>query len=118
MSRDKSAPIHLVLGLLIWSAWFVFLYAGLSLTCEFAPPAVAEGARTWVNLLMPVLAILVTGALLNVSYRCSRAELESAAGISSSTRAFIRKISLSVYLVSAAAAFALVIPGLVLPPCV
>lgn len=118
MTRSRSAHVHVVLGLVIWSVWFVFLYAGLSLACEFAPPAAAEGARTWINLLMLIFAILVAGALLYASYRCSRAGLESAQGLSSSTRTFIRRIALSVYLVSAAGAFALVIPGLVLPPCV
>lgn len=118
MIKSMSAPVHLVLGLVIWSIWFLFLYAGVSLACEFAPPAAVEGARTWINILMLVLAILVAGALLYASYRCSRTGLESAQGISSSTRTFIRKIALAVYLVSAAGAFALVLPAIVLPPCI
>lgn len=119
MRGIRPAPLHLVLGLVIWSLWFVLLYGGLSLACEFAPPlAGEEGAWTWLNVLMSVLALLVTGALLYASYRCSRAGFESAAGIADSTRAFIRKLSLSVYLVSAAGALALAVPGLILPPCI
>lgn len=118
MSKGWSAPLHLMLGLVIWAVWFVLLYGGLSLACEFAPPAAEEGARTWVNLLMVALAIPVTAGLFYASYRCARVGLEAAPGMTSSTRAFIRKISVSVYLVSAAGALALAIPGLVLPPCV
>ena len=118
MSKSTSVSLHLVLGLIIWSVWFVFLYAGLSLACEFAPPAAAEGPRTWINDLMIAVAIAVSGGLLYASYRCSRAGLEAMAGISGSSRAFLRTISSSVYLVSAAGALALVLPGLVLPPCV
>lgn len=117
MSKNRSAPLHLLLGLVIWSAWFVFLYAGLSLACEFAPPAATEGSRTWINGVMIAFAIVVTGGLLYTSYRFSRAGLDATSGLSSSTWAFLHRVSLSVYLVSAAAAFALVIPALFLPPC-
>lgn len=118
MNKGWSAPLHLVLGLVIWAVWFVLLYGGLSLAWEFAPPAAEEGPRTWVNVLMVALAIPVTAGLLYASCRCAQLGLEATPGMTSSTRAFIRIVSLSVYLASAAGALALVIPGLVLPPCV
>ncbi|MEX2474169.1 hypothetical protein [Marinobacter sp.] len=118
MSTRRLAPIHLVLGLVIWSGWFVLLYGGLSVACEFAPPDTSQGARTWVNFLMIALAILLTGVLLYVSYRCSQWGLGSVPDPPGSPRAFIRKMALSVYLISAAGAFALAIPVMVLPPCV
>lgn len=117
MSKNRSAPLHLVLGLVIWFAWFVFLYAGLSLACEFASPADAGGARTWINGVMIACAMGVTGGLLYTSYRFSRAGLDATAGLSGSARVFLHRVSLSVYLVAAAAAFALAVPVLFLPPC-
>ena len=46
-------PLHLFLGLIIWSAWFVFLYGGLSVACEFAPPGVEQGALPQRHTLFP-----------------------------------------------------------------
>ena len=31
-------PIHLIVGLTLWSVWFVAVYSGLSVACAVNPP--------------------------------------------------------------------------------
>lgn len=109
-------PAQLFLGLVIWSLWFVFLYGGLSLACEFAPPDEARGALTWVNASMLVLATIVSSFLFWSARRCWNASPGSDEG--ANTGRFVTRIAAAVYLISALAAFGLVLPGVVLPPCI
>ena len=37
-------PVHLILGLCVWSIWFVVLYGGLSVACQLTPPEPQQGA--------------------------------------------------------------------------
>lgn len=108
-------PLQLCLGLIIWSIWFVFLYAGLSVACALAPPDLALGAATWVNALMLILAALVSSVLLWSAKRCWRAA--PGPGEGAETGRFVARIAAAVYLISALAAFGLAVPGVVLAPC-
>jgi len=68
-------PIHLVTGLTLWFAWFLAIYATLSVGCAVAPPPVATGALTWINaaiVLMTVAMVLLLGTL---ALRCWRGRL-------------------------------------------
>lgn len=117
MSRwSPLHPLQLFLGLVIWSVWFVFLYGGLSLACEFAEPDLARGALTWINAGMLLLALLVCGFLLWCAWRCWRAAPGS--GEADATGRFVARIAAAVYFISALAALALVLPGVTLPPCI
>lgn len=56
-------PAQLLLGLTLWSLWFVVIYAGLSVACALAPPAPGQGALTAINggiaaLTLPTLTLL------------------------------------------------------------
>lgn len=109
-------PLQLFLGLVIWSIWFVVLYGGLSLACEFAPPEQERGALTWVNAVMLLGGAVVSSFLLWSARRCWRASPGSDEG--AKTGRFVARIAAAVYLISALAAFGLVLPGLALPPCI
>tara|TARA_R110002020_G_scaffold121615_2_gene276243 strand:+ start:9512 stop:9868 length:357 start_codon:yes stop_codon:yes gene_type:complete len=109
-------PLHLFLGLIIWSAWLVFLYGGLSVACEFAPPGVEQGALTWINAAMFGLGALVSGFLLWSARRCWNAA--PASDSDAATGRFVARIAAAVYLISALAAFGLVLPGVILHPCI
>ena len=111
-----SHPLQLVLGLVVWSAWFVLLYGGLSVGCALAPPAPEAGTANWLNALL-LLATLATTVLLTLWARsCWRAAGRSKDN-GAQTR-FITRIAAGVHLVAAAATLAVGLPTLALPPCV
>ncbi|WP_213478652.1 hypothetical protein [Marinobacter lipolyticus] len=117
MNERSLAPVHLVLGPVIWSAWFVLLYGGLSVACEFAPPDPEQGAGTPINVVMIASAVLLAVGLVYLSYRCTHGGSAPLTGTHDPARSFIRGMSSSMYVVSAAGIIALTIPSLVLPPC-
>jgi type VI protein secretion system component VasK len=108
-------PLHLVLGLIVWSLWFVLLYGGLSVACQFAAPDPARGASTWINVLGLGLALLVTAALLVASWRCWRASQATGAGPAPGR--FIASVAAAVYALAALTTLGIVLPALLLPPC-
>ncbi len=66
----KLAPhhaAHLIVGLTVWSIWFVVLYGGLSVACELAPPEPNSGPFNWLNPLLGLSTLVVVGALLPTS---------------------------------------------------
>ncbi|WP_022961052.1 hypothetical protein [Halopseudomonas pelagia] len=109
-------PLQLFLGLVIWSVWFVFLYGGLSLACEFAPPDEQRGALTWVNASMLMLGVLVGSFLFWSARRCWYAA--PGADEAAATGRFVARIAAAVYLIAALASVGLVLPSVVLPPCI
>ena len=109
-----SHPLHLVIGLMVWSLWFVALYGGLSVGCALAPPDVALGARTWLNgLLLALTALTLVWLLLRMglSWRAARG---SQAG---SRERFVTTLSAALYLVAAVSTLVIGLPILGLPPC-
>lgn len=109
-------PAHLLLGLLVWSIWFVALYGGLSVACAVAPPPVAAGALNWINGTLLLLTLLVTALLLAWARRCLAAVKPPAESGSGVTR-FLPAMSAALYLAAAAATLAVGVPVIVLPPC-
>jgi hypothetical protein len=107
-------PLQLALGLVVWSAWFVALYGGMSVGCAVAPPDVARGPFTWINGALLVLTVLTLAPLLYWSLRCWRARPGSA----DRERRFIAAMGAAVHLVAAGAVVAIGLPILVLPPCI
>lgn len=104
-------PLQLALGPLVWAAWFVVMYSGLSLGCAFAPP-LGQGAATWLNGLLLVLTLVVTLALLACALRCWRASATAA-----SRRVFVPRVAAGIYLYSAISTLLVGAPVAVLPPC-
>ncbi|QIB65797.1 hypothetical protein [Kineobactrum salinum] len=108
-------PLQLVLGLMVWSVWFVFLYGGLSVACQFAAPDPVRGAFTWINVLGLGLALLVAAVLLVAAWRCGRASRAPEAGPAAGR--FIASVAAAVYALAALATLGIALPALMLPPC-
>ncbi|MFA5494373.1 MAG: hypothetical protein WC247_06315 [Porticoccaceae bacterium] len=108
-------PLHLVLGLIVWAAWFVAMYGGLSVVCSVAPPAPALGARTWINAALLALTAVITALLLIQGWRCWRAS--APAGEGSPNQRFIGRVAAGAYLLTAVSTLMIGLPVIVLPPC-
>lgn len=108
-------PVHLVLGLVVWSIWFVAIYGVLSVACAVAPPPEAAGALNWINGLLLLLTVATAAALLYGAWRCW---LAVGAVADDPRRArFIPVVSAAVYLSASVAVLAIGLPAIVLPPC-
>lgn len=114
MKLAPHHPAHLVIGLTVWSAWFVVLYGGLSVACQLAPPAPSSGPFNWINPLLWLSTLVVVGALLWIAHRLWRTDAEHVQPI----RNYVRVVSAFLYLISAFATLALAVPVLFLPPCI
>ncbi len=108
-------PAHLVLGLILWSVWFVALYGGLSVGCAVAPPPDAQGAMTWLNASLLVLTAATLVPMVYWTRLCWRAGAESPPG---STQRFIARVSSGVHLITTITTAAIGLTVLTLPPCV
>lgn len=113
MKKLHAHPVHLVAGLLIWSAWFVVIYGGQAVGCELARPADEAGAWTWLNAVLVLHTLLFTALLLYLTWAAHR----STPAERGNAR-FILRTSTTLYLVSAIATLVAGFPTLVLPPCV
>lgn len=107
-------PAHLIVGLTVWSAWFVVLYGGLSVACQLAPPQPASQPDNWLNTLLGLSTLAVVAALLWAAWHLWRRH----AGHSEPLRRYICLTSVALYLISAFATLALAVPILFLPPCI
>lgn len=63
-------PIHLIVGLTLWSIWFVGVYGGLSVACAVVPPSPAQGAFTPINLGLGLFSLLMVAALAGLAWGC------------------------------------------------
>ena len=113
--RSPYNPIHIALGLVLWSLGFVLLYGGLSVGCALAPPPAEQGPWTWLN------ALLGLGALLGVALLLWLARLfQQAARRAPEQPAarFVARLAACTHLVGAIATLVVALPSLSLPPCV
>ncbi|MDX1536176.1 hypothetical protein [Arsukibacterium sp.] len=115
---DPCHPAQLVIGLTIWSIWFVAMYAGLSVVCQLAPPASEPGALNWLNVSLFLLTLLVLAVLLALAWRTGRACLQQhKANNAGGVKHFTGYVSTVLYLASAIATLAGGLPVLVFAPC-
>lgn len=118
MKHDRH-PLHLALGLLLWSVWFVTVYAGLSIACAVHPPPLEAGSATWINAVLGVLTIATTALLLWAALRCWQARVRppaSDAGAAAGQR-FVAPVAAGLYLAAAIGTAVVGLPVAVLPPC-
>ena len=106
--------VHLIIGLTVWSVWFVVLYGGLSVGCQLAPPLLAEGAVNWLNILLGLSTRMVVAVLLALARHLWRQH----AGHEQQVRRHICMTAAALYLISAFATLAVALPVLFLPPCI
>lgn len=103
----RGHPVHLVLGLIAWSLWFVIAYGGLSLAC------VSGLAGWWVN-----IGLLAGGVLVGLALGCTAWRLWRKAPRSQDSGRFIARTGALLYLIPAFASVAIVLPGLLMAPCI
>ncbi|HUG25040.1 hypothetical protein [Piscinibacter sp.] len=119
MKHDPH-PLHLALGLLLWSVWFVAMYAGLSIACAVHPPPVEAGSATWINAGLGLLTLPTTALLLWAALRCWQSRVPPAtaeAGTAARGR-FVAQVAAGLYLAAAIGTAMVGLPLAVLPPCV
>ncbi|MDQ2076841.1 hypothetical protein [Marinimicrobium sp. ABcell2] len=108
-------PMQLALGLTVWALWFVVWYSALSLGCALAPPESIGASLSWINWLLIALSLPFIAVLLYWARRSWRASVD--AGLTATAR-FIAQVAAGAHLVAAGAVVFMILPGLVLPPCV
>jgi hypothetical protein len=104
-------PIQMVMGFIIWSLWFVTVYAGLSVACELTPPPVSLGAINWLNGSLLLITLFTALLLIALARRCWRARPTT------DNRQFVVRVSVGGYLMAAIATLAVGWPMLSLPSC-
>lgn len=108
-------PVHLVLGLAIWSLWFIAIYGGLSVGCAIAPPAPEVGALNWLNGLLLLVTAITLAILAWPMLRCWHARVHE--DIPRRQR-FIALVSAALYAVAMVSTLVIGLPAAALPPCV
>ena len=119
MTRTSwTHPVHLVLGLLVWSLWFVVVYTGLSLGCQRAPTVGEQGPFNVVTVVTLAGGVLVGLGLLWAARGCWRvARCKGDQDTANEQQRAVASVAAGLYLVSAFAALAIVLPGLFMMPC-
>ncbi|MDR8016139.1 hypothetical protein [Ectopseudomonas guguanensis] len=112
--RSPYNPVHIPLGLVLWSIWFVAIYGGLSVGCAWLPPEPEQGQWTWLNGSLAVLSLLTALALLGLARLFQLAGRKDRA---SPPERFVARLAAGVNLVGAIATVFVAIPILSLPPC-
>lgn len=107
-------PIHIPLGLVLWSIWFVVIYGGLSVGCSLLPPPPAQGQWTWLNATLGMLSVLTVVALLGLARLFQRAARRDRA---TQSERFVARLAAGVNLIGAIATVFVALPTLSLPPC-
>lgn len=107
-----SHPAQLLLGLTLWSLWFVALYGGLSVACVLAPPRPGQGALTAINGGLALLTLATLGLLVWLAWRGLTAGRVSVGG-----SRFIALTGAGLHLFSAAGVAFVGLPIVALPPC-
>ncbi|GEN28954.1 hypothetical protein HVA01_26000 [Halovibrio variabilis] len=65
-------PVHFVIGLTLWSIWFVAVYGGHAVACAVVPPAPEQGVFTLVNAMLLVVSIAAIALLAALTLGCCR----------------------------------------------
>lgn len=111
-------PVHLVAGLTVWACWFVVVCTGLSLGCQEIPPAEQRGPFNLVTGATLAGGILMAAGLFWAAWCCWRAgRRENVRTEPGRQKKRVAVTAAGLYLVSAVSALAIVLPGLVLTPC-
>jgi len=115
MKPAATHPLQLTLGFVIWSAWFVVAYGGLSLGCALAPPSAAQGARTWINASLALLTLATVLWLLALAWWCWQARHAAPRG---QAGRFVAPLAAGLHTGAAVATLFVGLPIAVVPPCV
>lgn len=108
-------PIQLALGLIIWSVWFVFLYATVSISCANDIP-IDKGPLPWINAVLIICSILVAILLGYMAYVGKKALSTKKTYYSRVTR-FIIWVGVGVNMVALCSTISIAFMLLFYPPC-
>lgn len=106
LAIPANHPAHLVLGLTIWSVWFVAIYGGLSVFCSFEESHVPNGGIHPINLGLLALTAITSMCLAVLAVWCWR-----------NARGFPGRVSALLYLASLISTIGVALPTFFLPPC-
>lgn len=109
-------PVQIPLGLVIWSLWFVAIYAGLSVACAVAPPPPGTGPLNGLNLALGLLTLVTLLGLLWLARRFWR--MTAPGHTLNARQAFVTRMAAGMHLIAALATLFVGLPLLWLPPCV
>ncbi len=102
-------PASLVLGPVVWSIWFVAIYATLSLACLQGWLVNGGDQPSAINVLLAGAGLVIAALLATAAWAAWR---------SASGKSFIPRTSAMVSACSAVSSLLLAVPGLVMAPCV
>lgn len=113
----KPNAWHLVIGLTLWFAWFSATYGGVAAACAVAEPAPAQGAWTWINATVLLLALACTAGFGGAAWFSARGAQRLQADAHARDR-FFAHTATALYAVAALSTVLVAMPAVVLPPCV
>ncbi|MCR6650932.1 MAG: hypothetical protein NVV73_05260 [Cellvibrionaceae bacterium] len=105
MKLPADHPLHLVIGLTIWSVWFIAAYGGLSVFCS--ANAVGGNEFTTINIGLLVFTALTCVLLGALAVWCWRRG-----------RGFPGRVSAGIYIAAVIATAGVGAPIIYLPPCI
>lgn len=114
MKLSPFHPLQIALGLIVWSAWFVALYAGVAVACERMAQPLQAGPYS-INLGLAVFTLLVALLPGGFALICWRAA--SRAGARPGRERFIARLGAAIHLTAMSAMLFIALPLLQLPPC-
>ncbi|MDO9505585.1 hypothetical protein [Hydrogenophaga sp.] len=109
---------HLVIGLTLWFAWFCATYGGLAVACAVAPPPAAQGAWTWLNAAVLLLAAACTVAFSAAAWWGARTARRLATEACRTRPLFFARASTALYATAAVSTALVALPAVLLAPCV
>ena len=113
----KPNAWHLVLGLTLWFAWFCATYGGLAVACAVAPPPPAQGAWTWINAAVLLLAGVCTAAFGLAARASARAARNASTQANGARPTFIARAATTLYATAALSTALVALPAVLLAPC-
>ncbi|QNI02777.1 hypothetical protein HXW73_07420 [Halomonas sp. SH5A2] len=105
-------PLHFIVGLTLWSVWFVTVYGGHAVACAVIPPDPEQGAFTLVNAMLLVVSLAAAGLLATLAWGCCRIAKHHQGRL-----LFNAVVSAGLYLFSALGVVFTAMPIVGLPPC-
>ena len=105
-------PIHLIVGLTLWSVWFVAVYSGLSVACAVTPPPPEAGALTLLNVGLGGFTLVCAAGLVLLGWGSCRTAKQH-----QGRQRFHAVVSGWLYLFSAIGVAFAGLPIIGVPPC-
>lgn len=105
-------PLHFVIGLTLWSAWFVTVYGGHAVACEVMPPDPEQGVFTLVNALLLMVSLAAVALLAALTVGCYRMSKHHTGRLR-----FNARVSAGLYLFSTFGVLFAAMPIIGIPPC-